>query len=216
MKIRNCSTELLLWSGSVSIPWRWPLFKAEKSAGLDGWKGPYNPVGDGGDAGIFPDLPAPGWEDGFAWRRADGTFHAIFHGMTRQNLTWACAGQPATLFPGAAKVLPCPEPRFHASPWVGRHAWSADGVTWAYSPYAAFGSDVQFTDGSIGSYARRERPHLIVDAKGNPTHLVNGIQPGGYTGDSSFTLVQPTTLGAELKLKRSSSSSREATKQLRL
>ena len=177
-------------------------------AGPDGWKGPYDPVGGGGgDGGIFPDLPAPGWEDGFAWRRADGTFHAIFHGMTRQNLTWACAGQPADLFPGAQKVLPCPEPRFHASPWVGRHAWSADGVTWAYSPYAAFGSEVQFTDGTTGSFARRERPHLIVDDEGNPTHLINGIQPGGFTGDYSYTLVQPTTHGTALKKARAAAKS---------
>ena len=126
----------------------------------------------GGDGNLFPDLPAPGWEDGFVWQRDDGTFHAIFHGMTRQNLTWACKGQPSSLFPGALKVLPCPEPRFHPSPWVGRHAWSRDGRTWAYSPRPAFGSTVRFTDGTSASYARRERPHLVLDDHGNPTHLV--------------------------------------------
>ena len=125
-----------------------------------------------GDGNLFPDLPAPGREDGFVWQRDDGTFHAIFHGMTRQNLTWACKGQPSSLFPGALKVLPCPEPRFHPSPWVGRHAWSRDGRTWAYSPRPAFGSTVRFTDGTSASYARRERPHLVLDDHGNPTHLV--------------------------------------------
>ena len=119
--------------------------------------------------------------------------------MTRQNLTWACAADPPDVFPGCPRPLPCPQPSFHATPWVGRHAWSADGVTWSYSPHAAFGSTVHYTDGSSASFARRERPHLILDDQGNPTHLVSGIQPGGSTGDYSFTMVQPTRYGAELK-----------------
>ena len=148
-------------------------------------------------AKLFPELPAPGWEDGFVWRRQDGTFHAVFHGMTRQNLTWACATEP-TVFPGAIHVLPCPEPTFVPSPWVGRHAWSRDGVVWAYSPYAAWGSEVEYEDGQTRSFARRERPHLIVDAEGHPTHLLSGVQPGGATADYSFTLAQPTAHGRRM------------------
>ena len=78
---------------------------------------------------------------------------------------------------------------------VGRHAWSLDGITWAYSPYPAWGSEVKFTDGTRASFARRERPHLILDTEGNPMHLVSGVQPGGVTADYSYTLVQPTTHG---------------------
>ena len=147
-------------------------------------------------ATLFPDLPAPGWEDGFAWRRKDGTFHAVFHGMTRQNLTWAC--KSGRSFPSAIRVLPCPEPNFEPSPWVGRHAWSRDGIVWSYSPYAAWGSAVEYEDGSTRSFARRERPHLILDADGNPLTLLSGVQPGGATADYSYTLAQPTTHGRRM------------------
>ena len=93
------------------------------------WKGPYaNDCVGPSCSNIFPDLRAPGWEDGFAFRRRDGTYHAVFHGMTQQNLSWACKGEPQ-VFPGALHVLPCPEPTFRPSPWVGRHAWSLDGRT---------------------------------------------------------------------------------------
>ena len=48
----------------------------------ENWTGPYvdMPGTDASADVAFPDLPAPGWEDGFAWRRKDGTYHAIFHG----------------------------------------------------------------------------------------------------------------------------------------
>jgi hypothetical protein len=91
------------------------------------------------------------------------SYHAVFHGMTRRNLTWACWGSRA--FPTTPKLVPCPEPRFRASEWVGRHAWSEDGVEWTYSPYAAWNSTVNFDDGSAISYARRERPHIVTDAQ---------------------------------------------------
>jgi hypothetical protein len=67
---------------------------------------------------------------------------------------------------------------------------------WAYSPYAAWGSEVEYSDGAKVSFARRERPHLILDDAGFPTHLVSGVQPGGVTGDYSYTLVQPTAVRA--------------------
>jgi len=79
---------------------------------------------------------------------------------------------------------------------MSRHAWSVDGVTWTGSPYAAFGSTVEYTDGSVQSFARRERPHLILDDEGHPTHLISGVQPGGYLADYSYTLVQPTCSAA--------------------
>lgn len=91
------------------------------------------------------------------------SYHAVFHGMTRRNLTWACWGTRS--FPTTPKLVPCPEPQFRASEWVGRHAWSEDGVEWAYSPYAAWNSTITYDDGSAISYARRERPHIVTDAQ---------------------------------------------------
>ena len=54
--------------------------------------------------------------------------------------------------------------------------------------------------GSVVMLQRRERPHLLFDARGYITHLTNGVQPpptathappAGYMNDYTYTLVQP-------------------------
>jgi hypothetical protein len=74
-----------------------------------------------------------------------------------------------------------------------RAAWSKDGLEWSYSPYSAWGASVQYTDGTRERFHRRERPHVLTDSDGFPTHLSSGVQPQGVTGDYSYTLVQPTS-----------------------
>ena len=110
-------------------------------------------------------------EDPYLYRDHRGNFHAVFHGMDR----WSCNETPCTIN-------------------VGRHAFSEDGLSWAYSRTNAWSTDVEYEDGSTIHYARRERPEFIFNKAGMITHLVNGIvddSVGGGQQDYSFTLVQP-------------------------
>jgi hypothetical protein len=76
---------------------------------------------------------------------------------------------------------------------VGRHAFSPDGVTWAFSntPAGAYNTTIVYDDGSTHTLARRERPHLIFNkTSGAPMYLLNGVmQPD--SGDYSYTFIQP-------------------------
>ena len=87
----------------------------------------------------------------------------------------------------------------------GGHAFSRDGREWTYGGVAWGDAEhprktaVAFDDGTNYTFTRLERPHLIFDAKGAPTHLVNAAQYGGGkdpgttgdNGDASYTLVRP-------------------------
>ena len=55
----------------------------------------------------------------------------------------------------------------------------------------AYTNLVNFTDGTSWNFNRRERPHLIF-AEGSRTiiALTNSAEPGGISGDRTFTLVQ--------------------------
>jgi hypothetical protein len=72
----------------------------------------------------------------------------------------------------------------------------ADGISWSFHPQNAYNNNVTLTAGSSWRLSRRERPKLILDASGNPTHLVNGVSRRGAAngckdGDHSFTFIQP-------------------------
>ncbi len=66
----------------------------------------------------------------------------------------------------------------HAGGWDSRggHVWSTDGgKTWErHSDVAAYGSLIEYTDGSSDSLSRRERPHLVFGENGTPVALTNG------------------------------------------
>jgi hypothetical protein len=88
---------------------------------------------------------------------------------------------------------------FHnwAGSTAGAHAYSPDGLTWTWSPTPTYTKTVELADGSSFTFKRRERPHLLLDAERNPTHLYNGVQSEenrGTTGqkDFSYTFVQAT------------------------
>ena len=97
---------------------------------------------------------------------------------------------------------------------VGIHAFSQDGERWfdGGTPHdyrrrlgcilprvpaiivrtgLAYTNLVNFTDGTSWNFNRRERPHLIF-AEGSRTiiALTNSAEPGGISGDRTFTLVQ--------------------------
>lgn len=131
---------------------------------------------------LFPDLGPAGTEDQFLYVDKNGVFHSVFHHMYGYDS------------------------RYH---WwllaLGGHAYSLDGKEWTYTgiawgdPFdAKRGNVVEYDDGTTFRFTRRERPHLILDDEGNPTHLITaaqygtGTDPGttGDNGDASYTLVQ--------------------------
>ena len=133
------------------------------------WRGPYTPS-RGPDDGPISDLQYPEEEneDPFLWRTSRG-WHAVMHSNTWENSR---------------------SEHFPTSKWAGRYACSVDGVNWRYSPTPPFGGTVRWINGSVSELHRRERPFVLFDADGRPTHLYTGVQP--YASDEyTFSLTQP-------------------------
>ena len=63
---------------------------------------------------------------------------------------------------------------------------------WTFKRQEAFNSTVRFTDGSVETFNRRERPKLFFSDDGDvtPLYIVNGVQRLGTTTES-YTLIQP-------------------------
>ena len=104
-------------------------------------------------------------------------FHALFHDLCVPAKT--CGGGT--------------HPR--GADGVGGHAFSEDGIAWTYSAAPAYTLQVQQRDGSTLHAGRRERPFLLLDRSGQPTHFFTGMQlteqPRGGRQDHTFTHVQP-------------------------
>ena len=121
----------------------------------------------------------------------DGNFHAILHNLEGPHMV-----------------------RGFREARVGIHAFSQDGERWfdGGTPHdyrrrlgcilprvpaiivrtgLAYTNLVNFTDRTSWNFNRRERPHLIF-AEGSRTiiALTNSAEPGGRSGDRTFTLVQ--------------------------
>jgi hypothetical protein len=126
------------------------------------------------------------YEDATLFVDARGHFHALFHAYNVDK-TDSCVGSI-----------------------VSAHAYSRDGLQWTGSPEMPFGNEVEFDDGSSLLVATRERPQLVFDAAGTPTHLVTAVTggtdwcwPDGNTPCVNckyqfwdFSLVQPLDLSA--------------------
>jgi hypothetical protein len=90
---------------------------------------------------------------------------------------------------------------FHDHTSFGGHAFSRDGAEWTFSATVPFSNVVNFTDGGSVVLQRRERPHVITDAKGFITHLVSAVQPppteakhpksSSFSNDYTYTMVVP-------------------------
>eukprot|EP00040_Diaphanoeca_grandis_P012962 m.65577 g.65577 ORF g.65577 m.65577 type:complete len:429 (-) comp23576_c0_seq1:171-1457(-) len=128
------------------------------------------------------------WEDQNLWIDKRGNFHALMH---------AYRGQP-TDYPVCDRTN---NKTFCTA--VGGHAFSENGLDWYISPVIAFTPTTVWEDSTSITWRARERPHLLFDTNGDPTHLLNGVGnpgPGGNTGvsgkDHTFTLVQPLNTAA--------------------
>ena len=135
-----------------------------------GWRGPYFPAADChsqqcADPRLI--VPDPN-EDPFIYRGPRGTWHMLAHSLCSE-------------WPNCSAV--------------GGHASSLDGKAWHYSGSAAYTTTVQYENGQNITYKRRERPELLLDKHGLPTHLITGVvedtEMPGTMNDRSWTLVQP-------------------------
>ena len=94
-----------------------------------------------------------------------GHWHVLYHRMYDAagplDPGW---GQWSVRPPGAA--IPSPG-------WAGGHAFSRDGFTWSEWS-RCYNTSIALTNGSTVEARRRERPKLLFDERGRPTHLCNG------------------------------------------
>ncbi|KAL4865163.1 hypothetical protein BDV12DRAFT_211229 [Aspergillus spectabilis] len=114
---------------------------------------------------------SPTWtEDPFLWRDKRGNWHALNHWM-----------------------IDLVEHDGQKWPRVGAHMYARELTgPWHFKLQEAFNSTVNYTDGTIQTLKRRERPKLFFsdDGQMTPLYLINGVQEMGQTGLSS-TFIQP-------------------------
>ncbi|EGR47125.1 uncharacterized protein TRIREDRAFT_109392 [Trichoderma reesei QM6a] len=113
-----------------------------------GYKGPYTKIEPDP---IFSDPN----EDPFVWRDKRGNFHMLLHSLE-------------------------PDGGFGWGPQVGRHAWARNYTgPWTFgNKTLAFGTEVQYDDGTTIDFFRRERPELFFSEDGEmtPLLLTTGVQ----------------------------------------
>jgi hypothetical protein len=126
------------------------------------WQGPYRRVApfDVVKCSVFRFK----WclEDPVMYRDPRGHWHALFH-----------------MFDNVSSTTPA---------WTGGHAHSRDGIIWS-NVSQAFNTTVAVVGEAVVFAERRERPKLLFDAEGWPSHLYTGVRMPGRAG--TYTLVQP-------------------------
>ena len=136
------------------------------------YRGPYHRLHSS------PLFPNPN-EDPFVWRDKRGHFHLLAHSLETGG-------------------------SFGDGPRVGRHAYARrlDGEWTFGNRTLAFSTAVEWTDGSVTQYYRRERPQLVFsdDGEMTPLYLTNGVQEEGQV--SSYTLIQPLSTAREWERKQ--------------
>ena len=126
----------------------------------NGWRGPYERI-----TGDVMSYCTRCQEDPFMWRDPRGRWHALLHKMFDP--------------PGRS---PIPSPG-----WSGGHIYSRDGLTWSHVQ-RCYSTNVTLEGGGLLVTKRRERPKLIFNEAGVPTHLTNGVETahGG-----TYTMIAP-------------------------
>lgn len=61
---------------------------------------------------------------------------------------------------------------------VSGHAFSEDGLNWHYdADDQPYNNELLFENGTKQYFSTKERPHLVFNDEGEPTHLINGVSP---------------------------------------
>lgn len=109
-------------------------------------------------------LSVPG-EDPFIWRDMnDGVYHIIFHVENGEAY----------------------------SAWPSLHAWSRDLYNWNVSKsYELFGhgtysTNVTWSDNTITTFYRRERPEIMFDDNGKPLYFYTAVEEIKYPNETGF------------------------------
>ncbi|EIT72914.1 hypothetical protein F9C07_1178350 [Aspergillus flavus] len=114
---------------------------------------------------------SPTWtEDPFFWRDKRGNWHTLTHWM-----------------------IDIVEHDGQKWPRVGAHMYARNLTgPWYFKLHEAFNSTVAFTDGSVETLKRRERPKIFFsdDGEMTPLYLINGVQSMNESS-RSYTLIQP-------------------------
>ena len=118
-------------------------------------------------------------EDPFMWIDTRGHYHVLYHRMfDAYGLLDSNWGK----YNASSKPPGGPVP--HG--WAGGHAFSADGLKWS-TWNRCYNTSLPLTNGTTVEVNRRERPKLLFDPKGKPTHLYNGA----ITDWGTYTIVAP-------------------------
>lgn len=63
---------------------------------------------------------------------------------------------------------------------ISGHYYSMDGLSWGVQTQQPFGNTAQLTDGSVLHMKTRERPKLLFNTAGQPSHLFSGVNTNAY------------------------------------
>ena len=100
-------------------------------------------------------MGVPGsWEDPFLWQDRNGHWHALSHTYTHQP-------------DGPARQNSISGHLF---------ARSLEGP-WHVSATEPYNNTVHYADGSSQVFSTMERPKLMFNRDGDPTHITNGVSP---------------------------------------
>ena len=111
-----------------------------------------------------------GGEDPFIYQDKRGTWRVVFHGYGGDR-RWS----------------------------DGQTAYSTDLLHWTWQPEPAYSSTIQYSDKTVETFGRRERPALVLDEQGHPLYLLNGILPQDPEyGDHTYSYIHATSAAANV------------------
>lgn len=132
----------------------------------------------GSDANFITVATAPSWQGPFTYRS-----NTVFDRACEDPVVWRT--------PRGSFQLLCHEMGHGNNATVGRMAWSENGLDWTLSPTGAYTLQSEYSDGTSEYFCRRERPKLLLDESGHPTHLFTGVLTTKDTCDAYGGYVDP-------------------------
>jgi len=153
------------------------------------WEGPFTKLQDPIlDDSQFMD---GGLEDLFMWVDSRGT-HMVVHSQAQDH------SYPVNYHHRRRSQKMLRKAKFHHKKKRGAYLFSADGLRrWSLSDWELFPSEIRWDDQTTQFLLKQQRPSLLFDSSGQPTHLITGVDfvydpcCDWYGFGSGWTLVQP-------------------------